>query len=930
MRRWLPVGLLVLCTGSWALAGVNERAVSELRADYPEVLVRTESERPTRVFGSVFGVGETPELVAQDFVLNHSDVFGLTADELVPGNTFNGLYTQPVMPDRQNGGYKFTLVYYHQERDGVPVYGSDLRLLVRNDAGYPLVLAASSLRELGTFSVPRGIAATMDENKALDAALAQVPSLTNFSASELVVWAGLNGERAEPHTAVTFVADNYATQPFKPERWRFVADAATGEILHAESLIRFADIMGNVSGKATEGAKADICSPEVPTAMPWARVRIPSTGAEVYADQDGNFTIPFAGGLQATLQSYMDGLYFTVDNYAGDEDTLPLTVAPPGPAFFMHNADNDDDLIRSQVNCYVAANQVRDWVLAGHPGYPSISVETGFPIYVNRTDFYCPCNAWSDGLSINFCQADDGCPNTGWQSVLNHEYGHHAVDAGGSGQGAYGEGMSDCFSMLPVDSPYLAYGFFGDCDSGLRSADNDYQYPCTGEIHDCGQLLSGCVWSTRQEMVAAGVEDYLQVLGDLAVNSIMLHSGTEITPSITIDFLTLDDTDGDIYNGTPHALQICAGFGAHNMDCPPIEFSPIGFEYPEGRPEMATPGQVTSFPVEVVALTAAPVSGTGQFHYRVSGGAWVTVTMPEGAANEYTATLPAATCDDNFEWYVSAEATGEGVVTHPSDAPAHAFYTVVATGIEVVFADDFETDKGWTVYAGADTGNWERADPQEVTSGWWDPVITQPADDHSAIGTKCYVTGAAAGSSAGDYDVDGGPSHLTSPVMDLSGNDATVSYWRWYHISTELDDDLVVAVTNNGGASWTTVESISDRQTWTYVEWKVSDYVTPTAQVQVRFTVNDTSPGSLMEALVDDFSVSGYVCDGPVLCPGDLSCNGTVGYEDIDLFVEALGFPGGAGWTHDCPWLNGDCTGDSDVTYADIDPFVARIGATCN
>ncbi len=70
----------------------------------------------------------------------------------------------------------------------------------------------------------------------------------------------------------------------------------------------------------------------------------------------------------------------------------------------------------------------------------------------------------------------------------------------------------------------------------------------------------------------------------------------------------------------------------------------------------------------------------------------------------------------------------------------------------------------------------------------------------------------------------------------------------------------------------------------------------------------------------------------PVLapCPGDLDCSGTVDFDDIGRFVEALNYPGGAGWPYPaCPWSRGDCNGDGRVDFDDIDPFVARIGATC-
>ncbi len=72
------------------------------------------------------------------------------------------------------------------------------------------------------------------------------------------------------------------------------------------------------------------------------------------------------------------------------------------------------------------------------------------------------------------------------------------------------------------------------------------------------------------------------------------------------------------------------------------------------------------------------------------------------------------------------------------------------------------------------------------------------------------------------------------------------------------------------------------------------------------------------------------VIAAPTGCAGDLNCDGFVNFDDIDRFVEALSYPGGAGWPNpNCPWTNGDCNGDNQVNFDDIDPFVARIGATC-
>ncbi len=69
---------------------------------------------------------------------------------------------------------------------------------------------------------------------------------------------------------------------------------------------------------------------------------------------------------------------------------------------------------------------------------------------------------------------------------------------------------------------------------------------------------------------------------------------------------------------------------------------------------------------------------------------------------------------------------------------------------------------------------------------------------------------------------------------------------------------------------------------------------------------------------------------GPVLCQGDMDCDGDIDFDDIAPFVFAIGNQ--SGWEAiypDCPWLNGDTDEDGDVDFDDIAPFVALIGTEC-
>ncbi len=59
------------------------------------------------------------------------------------------------------------------------------------------------------------------------------------------------------------------------------------------------------------------------------------------------------------------------------------------------------------------------------------------------------------------------------------------------------------------------------------------------------------------------------------------------------------------------------------------------------------------------------------------------------------------------------------------------------------------------------------------------------------------------------------------------------------------------------------------------------------------------------------------------LVPGDLNCDGTVDFGDINPFVLALSDPAGYATQYpNCNIMNGDINGDGQVGFGDINPFV--------
>ena len=348
------------------------------------------------------------------------------------------------------------------------------------------------------------------------------------------------------------------------------------------------------------------------------------------------------------------------------------------------------------------------------------------------------------------------------------------------------------------------------------------------------------------------------------------------------------------------------------------------FTYPQGRPEFISPDGGTQVRVVVAHLGgSAPEPGTGLLHYDVGGG-FETVPMEVVSENVYDAVFPAVACTQEVSYYVSAEAVGGEVFTDPEDAPATCYAATAAFGRIILLDDSFETHQGWTsgdVDDDATTGTWNRGDPEGTTA--------QPEDDHTPEpGAECWVTDSRAGFAPGDWDVDGGKTTLKSIIIDLSDtNDATISYFRWYSNDAGAapgSDVLVVDVSNDGGATWVNVETIGPSGPgtsggWIRHEFRLADYGAATDEIMLRFIASDDGDASLIEAAIDDFLVTGLLCDA--MCPdpadGDMNDDGHADGIDIPAFV--LGLLGDPTQDEIC---HGDFNGDRVLDADDIPDMV--------
>lgn len=345
-------------------------------------------------------------------------------------------------------------------------------------------------------------------------------------------------------------------------------------------------------------------------------------------------------------------------------------------------------------------------------------------------------------------------------------------------------------------------------------------------------------------------------------------------------------------------------------------------------PTMIAPGQTTSIVATIDEISGEEINSSSvTLHYTVNGGSPQQVAMTQQVDDSWRGVLPALSCFDAVNYRVSATAIDNSPYTTASiDA-------IVATDITTVFEDDMETNKGWTIGMSGDnatTGVWTRVDPNGTAAA--------PEDDHTpAPGIRAYVTGqGSSGGGVGDADVDGGTTTLLSPVINLAGSTgARISYWRWYSNNAGADpfnDTFVVQVTNNG-TSWVTVETVGpsgDQVSggWFFNEFEVSDFVSPTANVRVRFRAADLGSGSIIEAGVDDFKAVVIGCTPPPACAADYNGDTTPDVLDFldffDDFGSCSGQPAPCGTTADA-----DFNGDTFVDVLDFLDFLDAFGLGC-
>src|SRR5690606_15705569 len=141
---------------------------------------------------------------------------------------------------------------------------------------------------------------------------------------------------------------------------------------------------------------------------------------------------------------------------------------------------------------------------------------------------------------------------------------------------------------------------------------------------------------------------------------------------------------GDIQGGTPPPLII---------------------NLPGGAPALVPPETTHDLTVQIIPGSQSIAPGSPTMWYRASASqSFIAMPMTSLGGNAYRATLPAAACGAEPEFYFTAEGDQGAIVSLPANAPATTFGTLIGTMQTTTIAEidlDQTLPAGWSA-----TGLW--------------------------------------------------------------------------------------------------------------------------------------------------------------------------------------------------------------------------------
>jgi len=553
------------------------------------------------------------ERILRAFMGRYPEIFRVSQNELRlnPASTVN-----------VGENHEIWMVEFQQVHNGVPVEGANAFFRINN--GNIIQFGTERIAEVKTSTTPKVTreAAFAAVLRTLGSSVSQISEFVNAGQLKIVPVLATGERQGELYKGAagtgyhhTLVWDLSFRRVDDAVTYQALVNARTGKILQLIDANAYATVTGGVYPTTNT-------DPETVVGFPYTNV---TNGTAKVTDAAGNYT--YGSG---TATAALNGKYIKMSDKCGAislSASSPGNLAfgtSGGTDCTTPGVGGVGNTHASRSGFYHLTNINRK-AATFHPTNTWLSGTLTANMNIAST-----CNAYWNGTTVNFYRSGGGCSNTGEiAAVFLHEWGHgmDTKTGGAASDQASGEAVGDTFAFLETKDPCIGPNFKPgvncyNCNActGVRDVDDfgvggvnggastiakpanvtanagincdRYACPYTGyagpmgyEGHCESIIASSANWDLAQSLTSYwGTTTGWSKMDSIWYKSLTpsksayrVASGGTCNISASVDgcastnwytvFLSADDDDGNLTNGTPNGCRIWDAFSAHGIAC---------------------------------------------------------------------------------------------------------------------------------------------------------------------------------------------------------------------------------------------------------------------------------------------------------------------------------------------------------------------------
>jgi Zn-dependent metalloprotease len=553
------------------------------------------------------------ERVLRGFMNQYPELFRVSQEELRlnPKSTVN-----------VGENHEVWFVEFQQVRNGVPVEGANVYFRINN--GNIIQFGTEKVAEVNVATTPKitreaAFAAVLG---AIRSNIAEVSEIVNAGQLKIIpmltagerpgeLYKGAAGSGYR-HALVWEISFRRAEDPATYQAW---VNARTGKVLQLVDVNDYAQVTGGIYPTTNTDA-------EVVRGLPSCNV---TNSTVKVTDSAGNYTY---GGGTATVT--LNGKYIRISDACGsisksDSSTGNIAFGTSGGTDCTTPGSGGAGNTHAARTGFYHLTNINRKAASFYPSNSWLAGTLTANMNINNT-----CNAFWNGSTVNFYRSGGGCSNTGEiAAVFLHEWGHGMdTNSGGSASDkGSGEAVGDTFAFLETKNGCIGPNFrpgvnCANCTActGVRDVDDfslggsatiakpsnvasdtgincdrytcpytsglsAYQGPMGYEGHCESYIASSANWDLAQSLTSYwGTTTGWSKMDAIWYKSLtpsksayQVASGGKCNPAATVNgcgstnwytvFLSADDDDGNLTNGTPNGCRIWDAFNAHGIAC---------------------------------------------------------------------------------------------------------------------------------------------------------------------------------------------------------------------------------------------------------------------------------------------------------------------------------------------------------------------------